>query len=102
MDCPVYHSKLSDKERQVVLESFKKNNHPLITVDALNEGLNVVDVDSAICAAGASTDLENIQRLGRILRPQEGKKAVFINLYVPDTQEEKWILKKTSSLKNVK
>lgn len=101
LGCEVYHSKLSTKERERILETFKNNNLPLITVDALNEGLNVVDVDSAICAAGASTDLENIQRLGRILRQKEGKKALFINLYVPNTQEEKWIREKTSKLKNV-
>jgi superfamily II DNA or RNA helicase len=32
-----------------------------------------------------------IQQLGRVVRYQEDKKAIIINLYTPDTQEEKWM-----------
>lgn len=63
-------------------------------MDALNEGLNVPDVDSAICLSGSSTAIVTVQSLGRILRQKEGKKAIFINLYTKYTVEEKWITKK--------
>lgn len=96
----LYHSKLTTKERVAVLEAFK-NEKVLISVDALNEGLNVPDADGAICVSAVSTELVQIQSLGRILRQKEGKKALFVNLYVPDSQEEKWVRKKISSLKNV-
>ena len=98
----LYHSKLNEKEKQAVLTAFSTTRRPLVAVDALNEGLNVPDADAAICVSGVSTQLTNIQQLGRIIRSKEGKTALFINLYVPDSQEEKWVRAKTSKLQNVR
>jgi superfamily II DNA or RNA helicase len=91
---------MTRKEREQTLEAFEKAQL-LISVDALTEGLNVPDADGAICVSGVSTELTQIQSLGRIIRVKEGKQALFINLYVPDTQEEVWIKNKTKNLKNV-
>lgn len=97
----VYHSKMKDKDREQVLEDFKSNKYRyLICVDALTAGLNVPDTDSAICVAGTSVELTQIQALGRITRKVEDKHAIFINLYSKNTVEENWVRKKTEKLNN--
>lgn len=94
----IYHSKLKPIERELNLIAFEQNQfNILIAVDALNEGLNVSQVDAAICAAGVSTELTNSQQLGRIIRPEKGKKPVFINLYTEGTVEKTWVEKKLKS-----
>lgn len=95
----VYHSKLKKKEREEVLSSFSSCEFTtLIAVDALNEGLNVSDVDAAISVSGSSTELEQIQRLGRCIRVANNKRALFFNLYVPGTPEERWATERTKNL----
>lgn len=93
----VYHSKMKTQDRESVLQRFKDNEfNILIAVDALNEGVNVVDVDAAICLSGVSTELTNTQQIGRLLRQKEGKKKpIFINLYSRNTVEKGWVEKKT-------
>ena len=91
---------MSAKERQLVLEHFKFQKI-ITSVEALNEGLNVPDADGAICVSAVSTELVQIQSLGRILRHKDGKQALYFNLYMRDTQEEKWVRNKSTNLKNV-
>ena len=63
----VYHSKMKDDERKLVLEGFKASKFKyLVAVDALNAGLDVPDVDGAICVSGTSTELVAIQQLGQV------------------------------------
>lgn len=93
----VYHSKMKTLDRENVLKRFKENqNKVLIAVDALNEGVDIADADAAIALSGVSTELSNVQRLGRILRQKEGKKRpLYINLYSRNTVEKGWVDKKT-------
>lgn len=98
----IYHSKLKTKEREKVLSDYSLNYfNVLISVDALNEGFNVENVECGMTVSGSSTELEQIQRLGRCIRKQEGKSALFINLYTAGTQEEKWVRKRTETIANV-
>lgn len=95
----VYHSKLKKKERESILEDYALCKFTvLIAVDALNEGLNITDVDAAVSVSGSSTELEQIQRLGRCLRLSDNKRALFFNLYVPGTPEERWATERTKNL----
>lgn len=99
----VYHSKMKTGERQIVLDVFKERKAViLIAVDALNAGLNVPDADGAISVSGVSTEIEQVQRLGRINRLQENKIALFFNLFCANTIEESWVRKKTEKLTNVR
>lgn len=97
----IYHSKLKDDERKLVLEQFASNKEIkyLIAADALNAGLNVEDIDAAISLSGVSTELPFIQRIGRTLRLMPNKKALFINLYSKDTVEKRWVANKTQNIK---
>lgn len=72
-------------------------------MDALNAGLNIPDIDSAICVAGVSTELTQTQQIGRLLRKSTPNKvAMFINLYSTNSIEESWVRKKSINLANVK
>lgn len=90
-----YHSKMKQEERQKILEDYSSNKfNILVTAEALNQGYNLPSIDRAISASGDSVALTFKQRLGRILRIEENKKAVFYNLFVDNTQEEAWVKNK--------
>ena len=90
-----YHSKTSDKW----LTKFNnKEINKLSCVNALNEGMNLVDVDDAIIVQLNSNERHTIQRLGRCVRSREGHKAKIIILVCKGTQDEKWLTKAIENL----
>ena len=97
----IYHYRHPYKEEH--LQNFKdKRCRVLICVDALNQGLNVPDIDGAICMSFISTELTFIQQIARITRKTIGKQMpVFINLFFKDTVEETWLNKKAQNLTSV-
>ena len=98
-----YHSGKSQKVRAEILEDFKKGkNLKLCSTKALNQGFNVPDSEIGIIAGLDSKALPMIQRVGRLLRYQEGKTGKVYILYVKASQEQKWLEKAVKSLQNVK
>jgi superfamily II DNA or RNA helicase len=96
-----FHSKLTKKQQEQVIKRFKDKRtkvRMLSSVKALNEGFNVPECSLAIIAGSNSTKRTFIQQLGRVVRYQPDKKAIIINLYTPDTQEEKWLKKRTEEI----
>lgn len=96
----VYHSKMKNRDREAALEAAKSSFCRVIcSVQALNTGYNLPAINAAICTASTSTALVAIQQLGRTLR-KEGinKQSLFITLFVQNTQEEKWVDKKSEVL----
>lgn len=92
-----YHSKTKDKEE--VMAKFRDGRSTIIsTVDAINEGVDIVDADAAIAVSSVSTELIGVQQLGRVSRYLKDKNAIFYNLYVKDTPEERWVRDKTANL----
>lgn len=74
---------MSTTDRQQALEDAKKDEiRVLCTAEALNAGYDLPAIDGGICAAGPSVLLNFTQQLGRTLRYEDNKQAVFINLYV--------------------
>jgi len=54
-----------------------------------DEGLDIPDANVGILVSGTSSSRQFIQRLGRLLRPGEGKKsAVLYEVIVEGTSEE--------------
>lgn len=97
----MYHSKMKDAEREANLVDFSNGKtNALVTVVALNEGLNVPDASGAICVTGTSTEISNIQQLGRVVRKQKNKMAIFINLVYEDTIEQSWTKSKNKNLED--
>lgn len=89
-----YNSKMAKYQRKIALENFeddKSDVRVINTAKALDEGFDVPGVELAIICSGTASERQNIQRTGRAIRFQEGKTGYIVNLYVKDTQDEKWL-----------
>lgn len=85
-------------ERKEILDNFREGRYRLIvTSKVLDEGVDVPDATQAIILSGTGSSREFIQRLGRILRKREGKKAKLIEIITRNTTETKmsWRRKRT-------
>lgn len=81
-----HHTKAA--ERKQMLQHFRDGTWPvLVTSRVLNEGVDVPEASVGIIVSGSGTVREHVQRLGRILRPQDGKVAVLYELISAGTAE---------------
>jgi len=79
---------VSRVERARALEAFRRGElRALVSARVLNEGIDVPDADVAIIVAGAHGQREHVQRVGRLLRPAPGKRAVVYELVTMATGE---------------
>jgi superfamily II DNA or RNA helicase len=86
LPCITHHTNV--KERKALLDAFSSGALPtLVTSKVLNEGVDMPEAEVAIVVSGSGTVREHVQRLGRILRPGEGKRAVLYELVAADTTE---------------
>ncbi len=77
------------RERKEILDRFREGRYrTIVASDVLNEGVDVPDANVAIILAGSASHREYVQRLGRILRPKDGKQAVLYELVTSQTNEE--------------
>ena len=75
-------------ERDDALGRFRRGDlRTLVSARVLNEGLDVPDADVAVVVGGALGEREHVQRVGRLLRPSEGKRAVVYELVTRNTIE---------------
>ena len=88
-----YHSKLKPKDKSLVLEAARSPMcKVIISAQALVTGYNLPEIDSAICVASTGSELTFVQSLGRTSRINESgkyKKALYINVFVRNTQEDR-------------
>jgi superfamily II DNA or RNA helicase len=76
------------RERSAVLERFSKGEiTSLVSCRVLNEGYDLPDAEVAIITGGAFGEREHVQRIGRCLRPREGKRAIIYELISANTME---------------
>jgi superfamily II DNA or RNA helicase len=76
------------KERERALGLFRDGRlRALVSAQVLNEGLDVPDADLAVIVAGRLGEREHVQRVGRVLRPSAGKRALVYQLVVRGTPE---------------
>ncbi len=86
---PVITHQTPPRERSEILQKFGTGEYPaVVTSKVLNEGVDVPEANVAIVLSGSGSIREHVQRLGRILRRQEGKQAVLYELVTQDTHEE--------------
>ena len=83
-----YHSKIGAEMRRDNLRMFKSGMvKVLVSCRALDEGVDVPDVNVAIIAAATSSQRQRIQRLGRALRKAVGKPtAVIYTLFATSSE----------------
>lgn len=86
---PVLTHQTKPKERKRMLEGFRAGDLDiLVTSKVLNEGVDVPEASVGIVVSGSGAVREHVQRLGRILRHQEGKRAVLYELISKGTSEK--------------
>ena len=77
------------RERKEILDRFREGRYrTIIASDVLNEGVDVPEANVAVTLAGSASHREYVQRLGRVLRPREGKRATLYELVTEGTGEE--------------
>jgi superfamily II DNA or RNA helicase len=86
-------------ERAAALASFREGTlRVLVSARVLNEGLDVPDADVGIIVGAALGTREHVQRIGRLLRPREGKRALVVELVMRRTLEENQSRRRSKAL----
>lgn len=85
---PCITYKTDSRERKEIFDGFRQGEYKaLVSSQVLDEGIDVPEANIGIIVSGTGSNREYIQRLGRILRPIEGKKAVLYELVTKGTKE---------------
>jgi superfamily II DNA or RNA helicase len=90
----IYHSKKSLKDNQNNFKRFidgRTKVKTLLSVKSLVEGVDIPKLSINIITSFTSSNIVKMQQWGRVLRKSKDKKAVVIYLYVPNSQEERWL-----------
>lgn len=75
-------------ERDDALAGFRSGElRALVSARVLNEGIDVPDADVAVVLSGFLGEREHVQRIGRVLRPGRGKRALVYELVASGTSE---------------
>ncbi len=76
------------EERLDVLDKFRLGVYPrIVSSKVLDEGVDVPEANVGVILSGTGSRREFIQRLGRVLRKKEGKKAVLYEIVSRETSE---------------
>ena len=76
------------RERDEALARFRAGElRALVSAQVLNEGLDVPDAEVGIVVGGRLGAREHVQRVGRLLRPGAGKRAIVYELVVGHSSE---------------
>ncbi len=76
-------------KRDLILNKFREMRSGALVVTTVgDEGLDIPDASVGVLVAGTGSRRQFVQRLGRLLRPKEGKRAVLYEIVVKGTSEE--------------
>jgi len=85
---PAITHKTKVRERSRLLEGLVQGRFSaLATSRVLNEGVDIPEANVAIIMSGSGSVREHVQRLGRVLRKSEGKRALLYELVTSGTSE---------------
>jgi superfamily II DNA or RNA helicase len=77
-------------ERREILERFRTGTYSrVVTANVLDEGVDVPDANVGVLLAGSGSEREFTQRLGRLLRPGDGERALLYELVTVETAEQR-------------
>jgi superfamily II DNA or RNA helicase len=86
-------------ERERALAAFRAGElRALVSAQVLNEGIDVPDAEVAIIVGGTRGQREHVQRVGRLLRPRQGKSAIVYQLVLQGTHEARKAAHRTQAL----
>jgi len=82
-----------------IIDDFAKGNiNILVAVRSLNEGLDIKSANVGIIVSGYTVRRDTIQRLGRVIRKEDNKKAYFYQLYCKYTKEAKDVSNRSATM----
>lgn len=85
---PVITHQTKVTERSEILSAFARGEYTAVaTSKVLNEGVDVPDANVAVVLSGSGSVREHVQRLGRILRQRQGKRALLYEVVTKSTTE---------------
>ena len=77
-----FHSGLSNSKREDILEELGSGKLKcVVAVRALDEGIDVPDIDLGIIISGTKTKRQMIQRMGRILRRKKIQEMLVLSVF---------------------
>lgn len=86
-------------ERAAAFARFARGElRGLVSARVLNEGIDLPSADVAIVVSAALGEREHVQRVGRVLRPGEGKEALLYELVAANTLELGWARRRSRGL----
>ena len=86
---PVITHQTKVSERSTILDGLRGDRfNAVATSKVLNEGVDVPSASVAIIVSGSGSVREHVQRLGRVLRKQEDKRAILYELVSGGTAEQ--------------
>ena len=87
---PVIAGDVGAAERERILARFRDGRiRAIASARVLNEGIDVPDARVALIASGSLGVREHVQRIGRVLRPAPGKRALVYELVTRSTVDER-------------
>ncbi|NHN42491.1 DEAD/DEAH box helicase [Halorubellus sp. JP-L1] len=87
---PVVTHQTSASERREILDRFREGRYSrIVSSNVLDEGVDVPEANVGVVCSGSGSEREFTQRLGRILRPRDGKTARLYEIVSADTAEER-------------
>ncbi len=86
----IIDSNTNSRKRQSILDLWGREFYPLLSVHTLEIGFDIPQVRIEVILATTSNMNQVIQRIGRVIRKQEGKDLALIYvIYVSDTKDDK-------------
>ncbi|MBN1960175.1 MAG: DEAD/DEAH box helicase family protein [Deltaproteobacteria bacterium] len=93
---------INRSERRDALMKFRIGElSALVSAQVLNEGIDIPDADVAIIVGSSRGEREHVQRVGRLLRPSIGKRAIVYELVTSATNEVSKANKRRKGLGNL-
>lgn len=79
------------KKNKITLEEFNKMKIGVVhTAKSLDEGADIPGLNLAIILCNTSSQTQKTQRVGRVIRYEDGKEAEIFTLVIKGTNEEAW------------
>jgi superfamily II DNA or RNA helicase len=94
----IYHSRSAPNVRRDNLRLYRRGIFDvLVSCRALDEGMNVPETAVAVVASSTASGRQRVQRLGRVLRPAQGKdRAIVYTLYATEMEEQRLVKEATT------
>ncbi len=87
----VVHSGKTKKKNQITIDEFSRLKVGVVhTAKSLDEGADIQGLNLAIILSNTSSSTQKTQRIGRVIRKEEGKIAEIFTLVIKGTMEENW------------